>query len=96
MGVSLEILRLGKRPLVIAHRGACGYEPENTFASFDLAVKMKADLIEFDVHLSKDDVPVVIHDGTLERTTDGIGEVKNKMFGRAEKTECGCKVWSTS
>jgi glycerophosphoryl diester phosphodiesterase len=73
-------LRVGKKPLVIAHRGACGYEPENTFASFDLAVQMKADMIEFDVHLSKDNVPVVIHDRTLDRTTDGTGEVNNWTF----------------
>jgi glycerophosphoryl diester phosphodiesterase len=80
--LNLDVFRVGKKPLVIAHRGACGYEPENTFASFDLAVKMKADLIEFDVHLTKDKIPVVIHDETLDRTTDGTGEVGAKTFNQ--------------
>ena len=61
--------------LVIAHRGASGYAPENTLASVKKALEMGADLIEIDVHLSKDGEVVVIHDHTLERTTDGQGAV---------------------
>jgi glycerophosphoryl diester phosphodiesterase len=76
----MDVLRVGKKPAVIAHRGASGYEPENTFASFDAAVEMRADLIEFDVHLSSDGVAVVIHDRTLDRTTDGRGEVGSRTF----------------
>ena len=62
---------------IFAHRGASGYAPENTLAAFELAVNMGADGIEFDVHLSADGVPVVIHDETLERTTGRVGWVKD-------------------
>ena len=54
--------------LIIGHRGASGYAPENTLASFDLAFEEGADGIEFDVRLARDGVPVVIHDASLLRT----------------------------
>lgn len=57
-----------KRPLIIAHRGASACAPENTLAAFRLAIEQGAHGIEFDVRLSKDGQPVVIHDATLERT----------------------------
>jgi len=59
---------MGKRPLIIAHRGASAWAPENTLAAFKLAVEQGADGVEFDVRLSKDDRAVVIHDSSLERT----------------------------
>ena len=62
-------------PLKIGHRGAAGEAPENTLASFELALRQGADGIEFDVQLSSDDVPVVIHDAKLARTTSGSGWV---------------------
>lgn len=62
-------------PLNIGHRGAAGEAPENTLASFELALRQGADGIEFDVHLSRDGVPVVIHDSRLNRTTSGSGRV---------------------
>lgn len=52
-----------------------GHAPENTLASFELAVAMGVDMLECDVHLSRDGVPVVIHDHTLDRTTNGRGLV---------------------
>ena len=58
-----------------AHRGASAQAPENTLAAFRLAVESGADGVELDVHLSADGVPVVIHDATLERTTDGVGPI---------------------
>lgn len=58
------------RPLVIGHRGYCSIAPENTLPSFSLALEAGANLIELDYHHSKDDVPLVIHDDTLDRTTD--------------------------
>lgn len=58
------------RPLVIAHRGYSIFAPENTLASFELALAAGADLVELDYHHSKDGIPVVIHDATLDRTTD--------------------------
>ncbi|MGD0225362.1 MAG: glycerophosphodiester phosphodiesterase family protein [Terriglobia bacterium] len=62
-------------PLKIGHRGAAGEAPENTMASFDLGWRQGVDGIEFDVQLSSDDVPMVIHDARLARTTSGNGWV---------------------
>lgn len=59
-----------KRPLVIGHRGYAALAPENTLASFRHALTAGADLVELDYHHSRDGVPIVIHDGTLDRTTD--------------------------
>ncbi|MDP3560538.1 MAG: glycerophosphoryl diester phosphodiesterase [Legionellaceae bacterium] len=60
---------------VIAHRGASGYAPENTMASFEKALAMGATCVEFDVMLSEDGQPFVIHDTSLRRTTNGKGDV---------------------
>ena len=59
------------RPLVIAHRGASGVAPENTMASFEQAVRFGADMIELDVHGSKDGRLIVIHDSSTSRTARG-------------------------
>ena len=67
-------LRAG-RPLIIGHRGASAEAPENTLAAFELALAQKADGFEFDVRLSADGVPVIIHDDTVDRTTNGTGRV---------------------
>ncbi|OOG77388.1 glycerophosphodiester phosphodiesterase [Flavobacterium sp. A45] len=61
--------------LKIGHRGAKGYEPENTLISFEKAIEMGADGIELDVHLSQDGHLIVIHDETIDRTTNGKGIV---------------------
>lgn len=61
--------------IVLGHRGASGYAPENTLEAFKLAMDMGADGFELDVHLSKDGELVVIHDETVDRTTDGTGFV---------------------
>jgi glycerophosphoryl diester phosphodiesterase len=63
--------------LVIGHRGAAGYEPENTIRSFGRAMEMGVDMIELDVHLTRDEELVVIHDDTVDRTTDGRGYVRD-------------------
>ena len=68
-------LPLAWPPLKIGHRGAAGEAPENTLISFELAWRQGVDGIEFDVHLSSDGVPIVIHDRRLERTTSGNGLV---------------------
>ncbi|MEP6848445.1 MAG: glycerophosphodiester phosphodiesterase family protein [Acidobacteriota bacterium] len=59
---------LGRQPLIVAHRGASALAPENTLAAFRMAIDVRAEGIEFDVRLSRDGRPVVIHDSTLERT----------------------------
>ena len=62
-------------PLNIGHRGASGEAPENTLAAFELALRQGADGVEFDVQLSSDGVPMVIHDALLDRTTSARGRV---------------------
>jgi glycerophosphoryl diester phosphodiesterase len=64
--------------LKIGHRGAKGHEPENTLISFKKAIDLKVDGIELDVHLSPDGEIIVIHDETIDRTTNGKGYV-NKL-----------------
>ena len=66
---------MAQRLDVIAHRGARRTHPENTLAAFEAAARAGADGIEFDVQLSGDGVPVVMHDATVDRTTDGAGRV---------------------
>ena len=63
--------------MVVAHRGASGTMPENTFASFDRAVEMGADMIELDVHPTRDGHLVVMHDDTVDRTTEGHGRISS-------------------
>ena len=62
---------------VIAHRGASGTAPENTLPAVRKAVEMNVDFVEIDIHLSKDGKVVVIHDATLDRTTNGSGNVND-------------------
>lgn len=68
----------GEPPLVVAHRGASSTNPENTLASFEAAIAIGAPFVEFDVRLSADGVPVVIHDPDLARTTDSSGPVHER------------------
>jgi len=69
-------------PIVVAHRGASSTRPENTIPSFEEAIRLGAGIVEFDVRLSRDGVPVVIHDPAVDRTTDGTGLVHE--LGAAE------------
>lgn len=73
----------------VAHRGATGYAPENTIAAFDLAVDMKADYIEIDVQRSKDGELVLIHDTTVDRTTNGTGKVGDLTFEQLRSLDAG-------
>ncbi|MCC5911378.1 MAG: glycerophosphodiester phosphodiesterase [Clostridiaceae bacterium] len=75
--------------LIIAHRGASGYAPENTIAAMDLAIKQGCDGIEMDVQLTKDRHVVVCHDWTVDRTTDGTGEIRNLTLEEIEKLDTG-------
>jgi glycerophosphoryl diester phosphodiesterase len=70
--------------LKIGHRGAKGYEPENTLVSFQKAINLNADGIELDVHLSSDGEIMVIHDETIDRTTNGKG-ILNQITASALK-----------
>ncbi len=75
--------------MAIAHRGASSYAPENTFAAFDLAIVMGARHIELDVHLTSDGHVVVIHDDTVDRTTDGSGPVTNHTLAALQTLDAG-------
>ena len=71
------------RKTLIAHRGASGYAPEHTVASYKLAMEQKADFVEPDLGVTKDNVLICLHDDTLERTTD----IKDVFPNRASKVE---------
>lgn len=77
------------RPLVFAHRGGCALGPENTLAAFDLGVRAGADGLELDVHLSADDVPVVHHDSTLDRTTLESGPLAARTAAELARIDAG-------
>jgi len=77
------------RVWVIGHRGAMGHCPENTFASFERALELGADWIELDVHLTRDGALAVIHDETVNRTTDGHGLVKEHTLAELKQLDAG-------
>jgi glycerophosphoryl diester phosphodiesterase len=77
------------RPIIFAHRGASAQAPENTLSAFDLALRYEADAIELDVKLSLDGEVVVIHDQTVERTTDGQGDVRLMSLDALQKLDAG-------
>ena len=79
------------RPCVFGHRGAMGYAPENTFASFERAIELGVDAIELDAHLTADGEVVVIHDAELHRTTDGDGLVGQKTLAELKKLDAGVR-----
>jgi glycerophosphoryl diester phosphodiesterase len=79
----------GRPPLVVAHRGASGLAPENTLAAFRLALEQHAPAVECDVHLSADYVPVVIHDGRVDRTTSGSGAVASLTAAQIQMLDAG-------
>ena len=74
---------------VLAHRGYSGKAPENTMAAFELALAAGADGLELDVHITKDGEVVVIHDHTLERTTNGRGRVEELTYSELAQFDAG-------
>jgi glycerophosphoryl diester phosphodiesterase len=77
------------RVWVVGHRGAMGYAPENTMASFERALELGADWIELDVHLTRDGELAVMHDETLDRTTNGTGLVKDRSMAELRQLDAG-------
>src|SRR5687768_1343082 len=97
-GAAAPAVALGAEPLGpivnVAHRGASGHAPEHTFAAYDLALRMGADYIEQDLHLTKDGVLVVLHDETLDRTARGpvencSGRVDTKTLAQIKTCDVG-------
>lgn len=76
-----------KRPLVIAHRGGGGQFPENTLHAFRESAKLGVDVLELDIHETADRAIVVLHDRTVDRTTDGSGEIRSLTLGDARKLD---------
>ena len=77
------------KPTVIAHRGFSASAPENTLPAFQNAIDAGADMIEFDIRLTRDNQFVVIHDATLERTTNGRGIVENHTLSELQTLDAG-------
>lgn len=77
------------RCLVIAHRGASAFAPENTMAAFRLALEQGADGVELDVHATADGHLVVMHDLSVERTTDGTGELQTLRLTEIRSLDAG-------
>jgi glycerophosphoryl diester phosphodiesterase len=86
-GVSLQRLLSLSTISVIAHRGGSKLRPENTIAAFDHAASLGVDAFECDVHLSRDGEVVVIHDPTLDRTTDATGPVSARTAAELERVD---------
>jgi len=81
-------------PLVIAHRGGSKLWPENTMVGFRAATEMGVDLLEMDVHSSSDGTLVVIHDDSVDRTTDGTGLVNQLTLAQLKELDAGYQ-WSS-
>jgi glycerophosphoryl diester phosphodiesterase len=77
------------RPLVTSHAACKGHAPENTLAGIRKALALKADAIEIDLHCTSDRKVVLIHDETLERTTDGEGAIAKLSLRQAQKLDAG-------
>lgn len=78
-----------KRPIIIAHRGASEYAPENTMASFRKAIEMNSEGIELDIHMTKDKAIVVCHDEKIDRTTNGKGFIKDLTLKEIKELDAG-------
>ena len=74
---------------VLGHRGCCAKYPENTLVSFEAAIALGVDLIEFDVNITKDGVPVVIHDNTIDRTSDHTGPTREYTLDELKSFDFG-------
>ncbi|XP_066291624.1 glycerophosphodiester phosphodiesterase 1-like [Branchiostoma lanceolatum] len=79
------------RSHVVGHRGASRQAPENTIAAFRTAKKNGADSVEFDLEYTKDGVPVLLHDDTVDRTTDGTGNIKDLTFAEVQQLDVTAK-----
>ncbi len=76
-------------PQIIGHRGAAGYAPENTLEAIHTAADLGVEWVELDVKLTKDHVPIIFHDDTLDRTTNGYGPVAEILYEDLKQLEAG-------
>ncbi len=78
-----------KIPQIIGHRGCAGYAPENTIEAIHTAADMGVKWVEIDVKITKDDIPIIFHDDTLERTTNDHGKIADKTLSEIKELDCG-------
>lgn len=88
--LELELRNSGK-VLVTGHRGAMGHAPENTMVSFAKGLELGADMLELDIHVTRDEKLVIMHDGDVARTTNGTGHIKNMTLAEIKKLDAGVK-----
>lgn len=91
LGGTLPKEKENVKPMIIAHRGGALDAPENTIEAFQLAKKNGADAVEFDVEITSDGCPVLMHDDTLDRTTDGTGFVRDHAYEQISKLNAAAK-----
>lgn len=78
-----------RNPLRIGHRGAAGHAPENTLAALELAIKYGVDMVEFDVRRSGDGALVLLHDDSVDRTTNGEGRIEDLSLSGLRELDAG-------
>ena len=81
------------KPLIIAHAGGAALAPENTLAAVHLALTAGSDGIEVDIRATSDGVPILLHDATVDRTTDGAGSIADLTFEQVRKMGAGAKLF---
>ncbi|MDK2981285.1 MAG: glycerophosphoryl diester phosphodiesterase [Chloroflexota bacterium] len=91
MGENTHLIDELAAPIIFGHRGASKFAPENTLAAFDLALSSGAPAIELDTMLTRDGVPVVIHDRTVDRTTNGQGRIDELTLEQVRALDAGGK-----
>ena len=80
-----------KPVFAVGHRGASAYAPENTVAAFDEAIRLGAKAVEFDLRLTADNIPIILHDDTVDRTTNGTGPVS--LYSRFDLLRLDAGSW---
>jgi glycerophosphoryl diester phosphodiesterase len=90
--VTIPVSEFHSGCLVVAHRGASTREPENTLVSFESAIRAGADVVELDVRLTADGIPVILHDADVSSRTDGTGLVHELTLGQVKRLDAG-KGW---
>lgn len=75
--------------MIVAHRGASAYAPENSIAAFELAIELGSDALELDLRQTKDNILVVLHDSDVDRTTNGKGNINDYTFFELQKLDAG-------
>ncbi len=89
LGLEVKMASLENDFVVIGHRGAAAYFPENTISSFEGAIELKADMLELDVQLTKDNIPVLFHDTKLDKRSNGKGLVADYTLSELQQLDAG-------